>query len=391
MKPDPESCLRPLPGSLPPQLLIVHVVYHFGTGGMENGMVNLFNHMPSDRFRHAVICLAGYSDFRQRITAQKVDFYDLGKRPGHDYSWMRRLYSLFTQLQPDILHTRNLNALEAQFVGAAWRIKGRVHGEHGRDMSDIDGSNWKYNLMRRVARRVVHQYIAVSQDLASWLKQTVHVRPDRLNQIYNGVDQAKFHPRAEQRPELGPPDFFTEARCTIGSVGRMVKVKDYPTLTRAFVKLCRQMDNGNRLRLVIVGGGPELAECQSMIDAAGLSAQAHFPGDSADTSNWLRTFDVFVLPSLGEGISNTILEAMATGLPVIATRVGGTPELVEENKTGQLFPPGEDETLADLLASYINHPEQGRQHGAAARTRIERTFSWPKAAMAYQTVYEKLS
>jgi sugar transferase (PEP-CTERM/EpsH1 system associated) len=374
----------------PTKRLIVHVVYHFGTGGMENGMVNLFNHLPPDRFRHVVICLSGYSEFRHRISAQKVDFHDLKKRPGHDYNWMRRLYRLFTQLQPDILHTRNLNALEAQFVGAVWRVQGRVHGEHGRDISDLDGSNWKYNLMRRVARRLVHQYIAVSQDLASWLEHTVQVEPDRLNQIYNGVDQSTFHPRTEHRRELGPAGFFTGASCVIGSVGRMVKVKDYPTLTRAFVKLCRQMDTSAHLRLIIVGGGPELAECQTIIDAAGLSAQAHFPGDRADTPDWLRSFDIFVLPSLGEGISNTLLEAMATGLPVIASRVGGTPELVQENKTGKLFTPGEHETLADLLAHYVQHPEQGRQHGAVARTCIEQAFAWPKMAARYQRVYEKL-
>lgn len=371
-----------------PRPLIAHVVYHFGTGGMENGMVNLFNHLPPERFRHVVICQCGYADFRHRITAQQVEFFDLGKRPGHDYSWMPRLYQLFTQLQPDILHTRNLNALEAQFVGAAWRIKGRVHGEHGRDMYDIDGTNWKYNLMRRAARRVVHQYIAVSRDLSGWLKDTVHVADNRLNQIYNGVDQIKFHPRQNARPYLGLPAFFAGATCVIGSVGRMAKVKDYPTLVRAFIQLCRQSSNAAGLRLVIVGDGPTRAECQALVDAAGLSAQVHFAGDRSDTPDWLRAFDVFVLPSLGEGISNTILEAMASGLPIVATRVGGTPELVDEGQTGSMFTPGDETALTQLLAAYAANADRCQREGDLARARILQTFSWPKAAAAYQAVYE---
>jgi len=373
-----------------PRPLIAHVVYHFGTGGMENGMVNLFNHLPPERFRHVVICQCGYADFRHRITAQKVEFFDLGKREGHDYSWMPKLYKLFTQLKPDILHTRNLNALEAQFVGAAWGIKGRVHGEHGRDMYDIDGTNWKYNLMRRAARRVVHQYIAVSRDLAGWLKDTVHVADNRLNQIYNGVDQAKFHPRQEARPDLGLPDFFAGATCVIGSVGRMARVKDYPTLVRAFIHLCKQSANSAGLRLVIVGDGPTRAECQALVDAAGIATQVHFAGDRSDTADWLRAFDVFVLPSLGEGISNTILEAMASGLPIVATRVGGTPELIEEGLTGTMFTPGEEATLTQQLAAYASDVNRCQREGALARVRIEQTFSWPKAAAAYQTVYERV-
>ncbi len=371
--------------------LIAHVVYHFGTGGMENGMVNLFNHLSPDRFRHAVICLNGYGDFRRRITAQPVEFYDLGKRPGHDLSWMPRLYRLFSSLRPDLLHTRNLNALEAQFVGALWGVRGRVHGEHGRDISDIDGTNWKYNLLRRAARPVVHHYIAVSKDLENWLRHAIHVPNERLTQIYNGVDSLKFHPREGARPAVAPAGFLDHATCVIGSVGRMAAVKDYPTLARAFIELCRRSPDATGLRLVIVGDGPARSECQAMIDAAGLARQACFPGDRADTPEWLRTFDVFVLPSKGEGISNTILEAMASALPIVATRVGGTPELVIDGENGLMWIPGEADRLAGILAEYAADPGRRQREGMAARSRIERRFSWPVAAAAYQAIYEKLT
>lgn len=368
--------------------LIAHVVHHFGTGGMENGMVNLINRLPQEHYRHAIICLAGHGEFKQRIQNPNVEFYDLGKRPGHDLSWYFKLYRLLRALRPDILHTRNLSTLEAQFVGALARVPKRVHGEHGRDVFDLEGKNRKYNLLRKAARRAIHRYIAVSRDLAGWLQVTVGVPEARISQIYNGVDRDRFHPRQAARPDLGRPEFFAGATCVIGSIGRMAAVKDYPTLARAFIHLCEQSADAAGLRLIIVGEGFARAECRALIDAAGLSAQVWLPGDRNDTPDWLRAFDVFVLPSLGEGISNTILEAMSTGLPVVGSRVGGTPELVKEGETGMMFTPGEVDTLTRLLADYAADPARRQREGMAARAWIEQTFSWSRAAAAYQAVYE---
>jgi sugar transferase (PEP-CTERM/EpsH1 system associated) len=367
--------------------LIAHVVYHFGTGGMENGMVNLINHLPEGRYRHAIISLAGHTEFKQRIRRGDVSFHDLDKRPGHDYSWYARLARLLRELRPAIVHTRNLNALEAQFVAAWLGIPGRVHGEHGRDVFDLEGRNWKYNLLRRAARPLVHRYIAVSRDLAGWLTGTVGARPDRVTQIYNGVDGDMFHPRGAARPDLGPPGFFAGARCVIGSVGRMAAVKDYPTLARAFIRLNEIAPDPDGLRLVIVGEGEHRAVCQRLLEDAGLAQRAWLPGNRDDTAELLRGLDVFVLPSLGEGISNTILEAMATGLPVVASRVGGNPELVREDVTGTLFPAGDAEALAEILSGYCRDAGRCRYEGQAARARIDREFTLERMTAAYQAVY----
>jgi sugar transferase (PEP-CTERM/EpsH1 system associated) len=370
----------------PAPALIAHVVYHFGTGGMENGMVNLINRLPADQFRHVVISLTDHTEFRQRIQRDDVSFVDLGKRPGHDLAWMGRLYRLLRELRPAIVHTRNLNALEAQFVAAAARIPARVHGEHGRDVFDLEGKNWKYNLMRRAARTFVHQYIAVSRDLAGWLRTAIHVSPDRLTQIYNGVDSAKFHPRVGLRPVLGPAGFLTDATCVIGSVGRMAAVKDYPTLVQAFIQAC-QSDAAAGLRLLIVGDGPARAACQAMLEQVGLASQAWLAGNRDDADELMRAMDVFVLPSLGEGISNTILEAMSSGLPVVATAVGGNPELVSAGETGALFMPGASDSLARALLDYVADPARIAREGRAARARIERDFSLPRMVESYRAVY----
>jgi len=370
-------------------VLIAHVVYHFGTGGMENGMVNLINRLPETQFRHTVISLTDHTEFRQRIRHSHVEFIDLDKQPGHDLSWMRRLYRILRETRPDIVHTRNLNALEAQFVAAAARIPARVHGEHGRDVFDLEGKNWKYNLLRRAARPLVDQYITVSRDLAGWLQASVGVSAPRLSQIYNGVDNAKFHPRAGERPQVGPAGFLTGATCVIGSVGRMAAVKDYPTLVRAFIQLCQSGEPAKGVRLMIVGDGPSRQACQTLLDQAGFADRAWLAGNRDDTAELMRAMDIFVLPSLGEGISNTILEAMSSGLPVIATAVGGNPALVSAGKTGTVFKPGDTEALARSLLDYAADPARIAREGQAARARIEHDFSLERMVAGYQTVYLK--
>ncbi|MDP2252992.1 MAG: TIGR03088 family PEP-CTERM/XrtA system glycosyltransferase [Thiobacillus sp.] len=363
---------------------IVHIVHRFDTGGMENGMVNLFNTLSPERYRHTVVALTDYSDFRQRITAQPVEFHALHRAPGHGFGWTVRLWKLLRQLKPDLVHTRNLAALEAQFVAAAAGIRATVHGEHGRDVFDLYGQNWKYNLLRRAAKPFVSNYIAVSQDLETWLRLAIRVPPRKLHQIYNGVDSAKFHPREGARPAFAHPESIV-----FGSVGRMVAVKDYPTLTRAFIQLVRQQpERAARARLVIVGEGPARKTCLDLLQAAGLAHLAWLPGVRDDIADIMQVLDVFVLPSKNEGISNTILEALASGLPVIATAVGGNLELVEDGVNGLRVTPGDVAGMAQALLGYLDTPARIAEQGANARRIAEQRFSIPAMAEAYSTVYE---
>jgi len=352
-------------------------------------MVNLFNTLSPQRFRHTVVALTDYSDFRQRIVAQAVDFHALHRPPGHGLGWAVRLWKLLRTLKPDVVHTRNLAALEAQFVAAAAGIRATVHGEHGRDVFDLYGQNWKYNLLRRAARPCVSNYIAVSRDLATWLRLTVGVPPRKLHQIYNGVDSATFHQRTGERPDVLPPGFADPDSLVFGSVGRMVEVKDYPTLVRAFIELARQHpDAADRVRLVIVGEGGARASCQALLREAGLAHRAWLPGERHDIAAVMQALDVFVLPSKNEGISNTILEALASGLPVIATAVGGNVELVEPGVNGRLVRSGDVAGMAQALLDYSTQPAWVAEHGRQARQMAEQRYSIEAMAAAYAAVYE---
>jgi sugar transferase (PEP-CTERM/EpsH1 system associated) len=370
--------------------LIVHVIHRFGVGGLENGVVNLINHMPEERYRHAIVCLQGYTDFRNRLTRENVAIHDMAKRDGHDPGVYWRLLRTFRQLQPAIVHTRNLSAMEAQTVAALAGVPGRVHGEHGRDTYDLHGQNRKYKLLRKTVRPFIGHYIAVSQDLQSWLVSSIGVKRSHISQIYNGVDSTRFRPAQTPRAQLGPPGFFNEDSIVIGSVGRMAAVKDYPNLTHAFVRLLQlEPTLRERLRLLIVGEGESRDTCLRLLNQHGAGQLAWLPGERSDIPELMAAMDIFVLPSLGEGISNTILEAMATGLPVIATRVGGNPELVQEGVTGRLVPPADSEALAQALLEYVHDAKRRHAHGRAARDIIDRQFSIPAMVQGYLSVYDR--
>ena len=370
--------------------LVAHVLHRFDTGGLENGVVNLINHMPANAYRHAVIALTDITDFKNRIQRPDVQFFALNKQPGHVLWIYPQLYRLFRQLKPAIVHTRNLAALEAAVPAWAARVPARIHGEHGRDVGDFDGTNKKCQWIRRIYSPFVKHYIALSQDLAHYLTHPVGIGAKRVTQIYNGVDAARFHP-APERQDIPASPFNEAGLWLVGTAGRMQTVKDQTNLARAFV-LAINIEPSLRehLRLVMVGDGPLRHESLAILEAAGLAELAWLPGERNDIPDIMRGLDCFVLPSLGEGISNTILEAMASGLPVIATQVGGNPELVQEGRTGHLVPAADPGALARAIIKLAQSPEKSRAMGYAGRKRIEAQFSMTAMIDSYQQIYDRL-
>ena len=372
------------------QPLIVHVVHRFSVGGLENGVVNLVNRMPD--WRHAIVALTEVADeFRGRLLREDVTCIPLHKGPGHAFGLYPTLYRLFRGLRPSIVHTRNLAALEAVVPAWAARVRVRVHGEHGRDVRDLDLKSRRYRLVRRVYRPFVHHFVALSRDIESYLREGVGVAQTRLTHIYNGVDAERFRPAPSGRPPIPGCPFREPGLFLVGSVGRMEAVKDPVNLARAFVAALALAPRAReQLRLVMVGDGPKLAETKRVVREAGVDELVWFAGERADVPDVLRGLDCFALPSLAEGISNTILEAMASGLPVVATRVGGNADLMIEGLTGQLVPRADSAALADAILGYLKDPPAARRHGKAGRQHIEQHFSVERMVDRYEKLYRDL-
>ncbi|MYM35018.1 TIGR03088 family PEP-CTERM/XrtA system glycosyltransferase [Duganella sp. FT94W] len=373
--------------------LIVHLIHRLDVGGLENGLVNLINHLPPDRYRHAIVCLEGSSDFRLRIQRPGIEIISINKHEGKDWGHYLRLFHTLKRLRPQLIHTRNLAGMEAQLLAAAAGVRLRVHGEHGRDIHDLHGTKRRYRLLRRLLKPLIGHFIAVSRDLENWLVDTIGALPQRVTHICNGVDSLQFHPRLGPPDAIGPQGFIAERSFVIGSVGRMAAVKDHMTLVHAFLMLLAHGGGPSpeRLRLVIIGDGPCRRACLDVLGAAGAASLAWLPGARDDIAPLMRGMTVFVQPSLAEGASNTVLEAMASGLPVIATDVGGNPELVQPGWTGTLVPPRDPGQLADAIRDYDRIPGLAAQHGIRARRRVLQEFSLAAMANAYLAVYDGLT
>lgn len=370
--------------------LVAHVVFRFGVGGLENGIVNLVNHLPRERWRHAIVSLTDISaEFTERIVVPDVDYVALGKRPGHLVRDYPTLLREFKRLRPAVVHTRNLAALEAVVPAWAAGVPVRIHGEHGWDIADPAGRRRRYRLVRKLYRPFVQRYIALSRHLADYLERQIGVPDAAVSQIYNGVDTDRFYPSIGRAtipgcPFQGPDCWF------IGSVGRLESIKDPLNLVRAFIR-ARAMHPfaAQRMRLVIAGDGALRPEAESMLEAAGARDFAWLAGERDDVPQFMRGLDCFVLPSLAEGVSNTILEAMATRLPVAATRVGGNAELIESGMTGTLVPSANPDALASAILAYFDDHATAHRHAKAAQRVVATRFSLTAMVAAYDRVYER--
>lgn len=360
------------------KIKVLHVLHSFGIGGMEKGIAMLINH-ASPEFEHQILCLTATGDSRHLIPAE-IPIHEMHKSPGNSVGFIYRLARKIREIQPAIVHTRNWGGMDAIIAARLAGIKAVVHGEHGWGMDDPQGDNPKRKLLRRWLSVGVTEFTAVSMQIKAWLEEDVGVfKP--VNQIYNGVDLASCQNGGEGdeiRQELNLPD----SALLIGTVGRLDPIKDQTGLIEAFSNFRESIPD---CHLLIVGDGPEKENLkQNQVDGV------HLLGMRTDVADILKALDVFVLPSLNEGISNTILEAMAAGLPIVATAVGGTPELIKNEKNGLLVEPRNYPALTQALARYLNDEDLRSAHGEQNRMIIDSQFSILAMVSEYEAVWRRV-
>jgi len=365
----------PGPPSSPP-LRVVHVINFLAPGGgLEKGVTTLIRRSSPD-FEHAVVTIQGSKD-AETMLPPGARLIDMVKGEGHSLRFIGKLARVLRDLSPCIVHTRNWPALDGVIAARLAGVRAVVHGEHGWGAPDPLGTSRKRILVRRFLSRWTRSFVCVSKDIERWLREIVRVRCP-VTQIYNGVDTRAFSgdpTSAALRAELGlPPDALL-----VAIVGRLDAIKDHPTLFRAFAEVRKRIP---RAELLVIGDGSEEERLRQL-----LVPGIRMLGLRSDVPRILRGIDVLALTSRNEGISNTILEAMAAGLPVVASRVGGNVELVEDGVTGRLFPAGDGAALAEALAFYLGSPERRAAHGAAARERVVRIFRIEAMVEAYERVW----
>lgn len=361
-----------------PSRTIVHLLYRFEFGGMQSLLAECIRRTAGPGMRHVVICLADVDPAAAAVLGD-VELITLDRHTRGAWHAHRALYAALRRLRPTTLHTYNISALEYAVTGALARVPHRMHAEHGRGMHERLGDNKKYNFLRYALAPLIATFVTVSGDMMTWLTGTVGIPHRKVRLIGNGIDTARFHPR--------PLPGAAGATFTIGTVGRLDPIKAQADLVAAFILLLQRNRAGTvRLKLVIVGEGPLQQALAAQIDAAGIEDSVWMPGARQDMADIMRSLDVFVLPSLSEASPITLLEAMASGIPVVATSVGGVPDLVGTTR-GTLVAPSDPAALAAAMQGYIDAPSLARRHADAARAFVVEHFNIDTTAAAYAALY----
>lgn len=371
------------------RIRILHVIPSLDVGGMENGVVNVINVLPADRFEHHVACLLHTGPLAERIRGRAgVTEMHAGR---HDPIATLRLARTILRYRPHIVHARNWNAWPDAAAACAITGIGRlVWSIHGWT-TDQRMTRMRALACRQLARST-HQLCGVCLDAAARFADEAGVPLRRFEIVYNGVDARRFTPRTDRaalRATLGlPPETFV-----IGTVGRFDPMKRYDLLIEAVARLREEDRSGSMpaVQLVFAGDGPEETRLRETAARLGVERDVRFLGRRSDVPAVLAALDLFTLTSRGEGMSNAILEAMACGLPVVATRVGGNAEIVMDGETGLLIESANVEQLVAALRRLIGQPGVRAAMGAAGRQRVESAFTMQRMAEAYTSMYDRVA
>ncbi len=365
------------PATTPLPVRVMHVVYSLRSGGMELGVVKLVNGLDPARVRSAICSTQPAGDLKA-LLAPEVPVFELERRRGNDPKLVWNLYRLFRRERPHVVHTHAWGTLLEGMIAA--RLAGVpivVHGEHG-TLQVRPYQRW----LQRHGWSAVDQVLSVSTRLAERIARETGFAQGRIRTIPNGVDLSRFGQieRGPARHALGLP---MDARVAL-TVGRLVPVKDQMTLLESVALLRR---DAIAATLVLAGEGPLRSALVERTVTLGIDECVRFVGHRSDVELAFAAADVFVLSSASEGLSNTILEAMASGLPVVATHVGGADELVQEGVTGLLVPPHSPRDLARALALLLGNATMRRAMGVAGRARAESEFSLEGMVRRYEALY----
>ena len=355
----------------------MHVVFSLQPGGMELGVVKVVNGLDPVRVQSA-ICSTTPAGALRHLVSPRVPVFELNRREGNDPALVWSMYRLFRRERPHIVHTHAWGTLLEGLIAAKLaRIPAVVHGEHG-TLQLKPHQRW----LQRRAWLAADRVLSVSSRLAERMALETTVDPGRITTIRNGVDLSRFNPihRAAARAAFGLDD----DTLVVGTVGRLVPVKDHVTLLEAFASL--RVKRGSAM-LLLAGDGPLGPSLRARAKALGVEESVRLLGHRRDVDAVLASLDVFVLSSVSEGLSNTILEAMATGLPIVATRVGGADELVKDGETGMLVESGSPRQIAEAIEWLVANPSGRRAMGLAGRGRVETEFGLDAMVKRYEALY----
>lgn len=364
---------------------ICQVLHGLGVGGAEVLAARLARQL-AHRFRFTFICLDELGTLGEQLRDEGFPVTVLGRRAGVDLKCTWRLAKLLRREQADIIHAHQYTpffyAITARLL---YRRAPVLFTEHGRWFPDYPRQ--KRILANRLLLARRDRVVAVGEHVRQALIDNEGIPAERTSVIYNGIDLSPFghgcNGRLTTRQEMG----VGTDDLVIIQVARLDALKDHATAIQTLAQVVQFRPNA---RLVLVGEGPELAGIQQLVRERGLEPNVRFMGLRRDVPRLLRAADLFLLSSKSEGIPLTVIEAMAAGLPVVSTNVGGVSEIIDHGQTGLLAPAGDADKLATNILELIRKPELHARVASLGQQRASTLFSESRMHDEYSRLFEEM-
>jgi len=360
---------------LKPQFNVMHIVLSLECGGLEKLAIDLSENMNQNGFSARICCLENTGELENQANSKGIEVVLVKKRPGLDMTLLFRLARIMREKRIDLVHTHNMSpllygTLAAKIAG----IPAVINTRHGREKYQRSPFIWNMN----------NAIVAISEDARHQMLRWNRFDKNKTRVIYNGIDVDKYSFKGRGNEFKKSLNLDSSTRL-IASVARLSPEKDQFTLLNAF---SRVLMRNCRTKMVIIGDGALRKELELYAEKLGLSKDVFFLGFRQDIPEILSGIDLFAVSSLMEGVSLTILEAMAAGLPIIATKVGGNPEVIVDGVTGILVSSKDPNAMADAIIKVLANAELAKSMGLAARRRVEEKFSLNRMANEYMDLYE---
>jgi sugar transferase (PEP-CTERM/EpsH1 system associated) len=370
------------------KIKVMHVLSKLDTGGLENGVVNLCNNLDRARFEPMICCLNDIGPMAQRLKTD-IRLFNLNLSDRRDLFYPLRLAAFFRKENPDIVHTHGWGqwSLYAIIGARLGGIPVVINGEHGSFFAK------RHQIfLQRIIGLLSNIILSVSDSLKNEITKRFAISKQRMKVIHNGVDTQIFtgnYDVFELKEELlNHFNFYIDTNSlVIGSVGSLKRQKNQTMLLQAIMALNIKRPDNN-IKVIFVGDGPDRLMLEKYITDNNMKKQVVFLGERNDIPKLLSLFDVLVSTSLSEGLSNVILEAMSSAVPVIATKSVGTPELVYDSINGFIvYPPVDALGFAEKIKFLADNPQLLKTLSSNARKFIEENFSIKKMVSSYENIY----
>ena len=362
---------------------VIHITYSLEQGGAEVMILDLLRGLDRNIFDLSVCSFQLKGSLRSSFEKSHIPVYDVLKASGKDVTLPVRLYRLFKRLKPDLVHAHN--GYMWIYAGLPARLAGAkvVYTEH----SVWENPSIPYLMSSKVLEVITDRIVAPSEHVKKLLSLRQHVNSDNIDVIYNGIDLARIEKKVDVQLKRETLGLSPEGK-VIGIVARLVPVKNHKTLIEAMKIVCSKM---NECRLLIVGDGELRSSLEKLVLQNGLKERVLFLGNRSDVDEILQILDLFVLCSVSEGFPISILEAMAAGVPILATAVGGIIEAIKRGESGMLIDVPNPQTLAEGIMELLTNASKATHFKESALRRVRSNFSLEAMARQYSKLYRELT